>query len=111
MISVYRIRHVPSGLYFCPSREVKVKLQDDVSWQASGRYVKSNLSVKGKAYTKKPSLTFLGSLYYTHLITKVSELNSHSRNACLVPVVPSEWQIEEVSTHAAPIIGTDASHD
>lgn len=94
---IYRLLHVPTGLYFCPSREVKVKLQDDVSWQADGRYVKSNLSVKGKAYTKKPSMKFLGSSYYTHLITSVKELNGYAQKSCLKPVVLSEWQIESTA--------------
>jgi hypothetical protein len=29
---MYRILHVPSGMYFCPSREVKVKLLDGAPW-------------------------------------------------------------------------------
>lgn len=103
-MKVYRILHKATGLYFCPSREVKVRLLEDDAWQAAGRYVKSNLSVRGKAYTRKPSLTFLGSTYYTHLILRANELNSHSGDNCVLPVVLSDWQIEEVTVQDAPTI-------
>jgi hypothetical protein len=96
---VYRILHVPTGMYYCPSREVKVKLPDDQAYHAhSGRYIKSNLSKTGKTYTKKPSLAYVGKYYYTHLITSARELNGHAGAYCILPVVKSEWQVEQVST-------------
>lgn len=96
MTKVYRIRHVPTGMYFCPSREVKVKLQDGQPWQQSGVYVKSNLSKTGKTYLRKPSLAYVGTNYYTHLITSVRELNDRVGSCCMKPVVESEWQIDQV---------------
>ena len=95
-MKVYRILHVPTGHYFCPSREVKVKLVDGAEWQATGCYVKSNLSKTGRTYAKRPSFTFLGNGYYTHLITSVKQLNTNDRKSCVMPVLPSEWQIEVV---------------
>lgn len=95
MPTVYRIRHVPTNPYFCPSREIQVSLAGCPSWYPSGKvYVKSNLSKTGKTYLKKPSLKFIGSSYYTHLVTTWAQLDSN-RN-CLQPMVESEWIVEEV---------------
>lgn len=94
--TIYRILHVPTGLYFCPSRHVKVRLSDGQPWQQSGIYVKSNLSKTGKTYTRRPSLNYLGDNYYTHLIQSVKELNTHDRDSCMKIVVLSEWCIEEM---------------
>lgn len=47
----FRLKDPVTGLYYCPLREIKVKHKDD-KW---GRYVKSNLSKKGKVYfTSQP---------------------------------------------------------
>lgn len=97
MTTLYRILHVPTGMYFCPSREVRVKLPDGNVYQQAGCYVKSNLSKTGKVYVQKPSLKYVGSNYYTHLITSVKQLNCHGVNACMLPVLESEWQIEQVT--------------
>jgi len=45
----YRVKHVPTGLYYCPSRNVRVTNNE-------GRRVgvRSNLSKKGKVYDKDP---------------------------------------------------------
>lgn len=96
MTIIYRIRHLPTGMYFCPSREIKVKLADGAPWQQVGVYVKSNLSKTGKTYLRKPSLTYVGSNYYTHLITSVRELNGRAGTYCMKPVVESEWQIDQI---------------
>ena len=96
MTTLYRILHVPSGMFFCPSREIRVKLPDGNGYQQAGWYVKSNLSKTGKAYVKKPSLKYVGRNYYTHLITSVKQLNSHGVTACMLPVLESEWQIQEL---------------
>jgi len=97
MTTLYRILHVPTGMYFCPSREVRVKLPDGNVYQQAGCYVKSNLSKTGKAYIKKPSLKYVGRNYYTHLITSVRQLNGYSGTSCVLPVLESEWQIEQVN--------------
>lgn len=96
MTTVYRILHVPTGLFFCPSREVRVKLSGGRICQQADWYVKSNLSKTGKAYVKKPSLTYVGRNYYTHLITSVNQLNAYGVVACVLPVLESEWQIQEL---------------
>ena len=96
MPQVWRIRHIPSGLYYCPSRSIKVRLEGDSSVFPTGRYIKSNLSATGKTYLKKPNLRFLGDCYYTHLISSVNELNQGVGNYCLRPVIEAEWSIELV---------------
>jgi hypothetical protein len=60
-------------------------------------YVKSNLSKTGKAYIKKPTLKYVGDFYYTHLINSVQQLNGCGVSACMLPVLVSEWQIEQVN--------------
>lgn len=97
MTTIYRIKHVISGMYFCPSREIKVKLMDGSTYQQNGCYVKSNLSKSGKTYLRKPSLKQIGSHYYTHLITSVRQLNTGSGKYCMLPVMENEWIIEEIS--------------
>jgi hypothetical protein len=89
----YRILHKPTGLFYCPSREIKVKLTDHRG-QTVERYVKSNLSKTGKAYVKRPTTKHIGSNIYTHLITHESQLNNHKY--CLVPAVDEHWEIVEV---------------
>jgi hypothetical protein len=93
----YRIKHLPTGLYFCPSRHIKV----------GDGYVKSNLSRTGKAYLKKPTLRFLGDTVYNHLgtprqnsiILRPVELNRpplFHAEAFLEPVDLSQWEIEVI---------------
>jgi hypothetical protein len=89
----YRILHKPTGLFYCPSRDIKVKLTDHRG-QTVERYVKSNLSKTGKAYVKRPTTKQIGSSIYTHLITHASQLGSY--NSCVVPVVDEHWEIIEV---------------
>lgn len=54
----YRIKHIPTGLYFMKSRVVK---------NAKGNYVKSNLSTKGRTYRDYPSLAWCTPEIYTHI--------------------------------------------
>lgn len=96
MPTVYRILHKPTGLYFCPSRDIKLTLQDGDKPTHRVVHVKSNLSKVGKTYLKKPSLTYVGQVYYTHLITNIRALNPR-QHGCLLPFVQDEWQIVEVT--------------
>ncbi len=60
MMKVWKVRHIPSQLFLCPNKQVKVE----------GKYVKTNLSKKGKIYTKCPTKKMIVSSYqsiYTHL--------------------------------------------
>lgn len=84
-MNVYRIKHLPTGLYFIPSRFINAP---------DGSYAKSNLSKKGKTYLKKPSLKFLGDSYYNHTLPLLKE--RWNRERYLYPVVLSEWEIEVV---------------
>lgn len=83
-MNVYKIRHTPSGLYFKPSRHTYLE--------------KTNLSEKGKIYTSKPTLKFLGkrinintlqanSIYYES-VNKRRERRQHYLN-----IVEEEWEI------------------
>ena len=93
-MKIYRLKHLPTGLYFCPSREVKVKISDGDQRQQAGVYVKSNLSGGGKTYLREPSLTYIGGRYYSHLITSVAQINLHG--SCLLGYIEGEWIIEEL---------------
>ena len=99
-MKMYRILHVPTGMYFCPSRTIKVRLPDDSTiYQKIGRQIKSNLSKEGKVYTQKPSLKQIGSHYYTHDgISSVTDLtNDIVGEYRMLPVIENEWTIEEVA--------------
>lgn len=97
MPAVYRILHIPTGMYFCPSREIRVKLSDIPSYYGGGSlYVKSNLSKTGKTYLKRPSLKQIGKSYYTHLFSSARDMSPGTRY-CLRAVVPEEWAVEEVA--------------
>jgi hypothetical protein len=89
-MKVYRVRHIPSGLYYCPSREVYVKDKE----LERPRYMKTNLSKTGKLYSRKPSLkVLLNSCVYVHL----RELSTNIwRNQYVMPVKVEDWIIEEV---------------
>lgn len=85
-MKIWKILHKPSGLWFCPSRTIKVH---DV-------YVKSNLSKTGKVYTKRPSLNYLGGGVYSHLIPQNQIQNFSVWNSFFQPLIPSEWEIVEI---------------
>ncbi len=75
-------------MYFCPSREIRVKTIEGAS-----TYVKSNLSKKGKVYLTRTTLKYLGDKVYSHLLP-IHEKDYRHRN--LMTVVQSEWVIEEM---------------
>lgn len=100
MPAVYRIKHIPTGMYFCPSRTIKVRLPDDSTiYQKIGRRIKSNLSKDGKTYTRRPSLKQIGSNYYTHDgISSVKDLDHGIVGEYrMLPVIENEWTIEEIN--------------
>jgi hypothetical protein len=72
----YKIRHKPTGLFYCKSRGVK---------NQAGHYVKTNLSPKGRVYSMSPSLSWAGTRIYTHL---------HKENRSkVINVALSDWEI------------------
>jgi hypothetical protein len=88
----YKLKHIPSGLYFIPGREVSVKLKDK-NGQLNQRWVKSNLSKKGKIYQQRPTLRWLGDIFYTHLGEWESEFSGLPYTKKL-RVRPEEWEVE-----------------
>lgn len=93
MSKLYKIKHVPTGLYFCPSRKLKVLLTTLTNHREITLMVKSNLSKTGKVYAKKPSIKLIGSKIYTHYVSSENEL----RNGCkVITVSPTDWIIEEI---------------
>jgi hypothetical protein len=69
----YKIRHKSTGLFFKPS--------------TSG---KCNLSKNGKAYGRKPSLSYLWGKIYTG--ERDSTKGYYERNITM-DVIPSDWEI------------------
>lgn len=97
-MKTYRLKHLPSGLYFCPSRDMKVFLHKDDAPTKETVYVKSNLSAKGKIYPKKPTVKWLGDVYYNHLIPVTKDdlyLRPGLNKGCICQTIEAEWQIEE----------------
>lgn len=97
MADVYRILHVPTGMYFCPSRDIRVKLADLPSYYGSGTIaVKSNLSKTGKTYLKRPTIKQIGKSYYTHLFNSARDM-APGTHYCVRAVLADEWVVEEVA--------------
>lgn len=61
----YKLKHIPTGLFFKPS---------------AANYKKENLSKIGKVYQKKPSLSYIGRRFYIE-------------NKVLVDFVRDDWRI------------------
>ena len=87
----YRLKHLPSGLYFCPSRKIQLKINGKRYW------VKSNLAKKGKVYSFTPSFGWLKYGFYNHLQFDSMTVDIWSQpKSKLSPFISSEWIIEEV---------------
>lgn len=88
----YRIFHIPTGLYYIPSRRIKAP-----GWPNS--YIKSNLSKTGKSYTRKPSLKMLGRSIYNHIGIELPENGRspihQSPKPIIEDVVEGNWLIVE----------------
>lgn len=85
---MFRLKHIPTGLYFQPARSILVEKK----WK-----LKSNLSKRGKVYTTRPSFKYIGDQFYSHLSYRMtnkwlSPLPEH----VMVQFIDSEWVIEEV---------------
>jgi hypothetical protein len=83
-MNTYRIKHLPTGLYYRPSRELYVKGNNPI-----GKYVKYNLSKVGKVYNKKPTLDWLGGATFT-------------APGVLEKVNPADWQIVKMEVTESP---------
>jgi len=82
----YRIKHKPTGLYFCPSRSVK---------DEHGNYVKSNLSDKGKLYHRYPSLDWCLGKIATH-VYDWDFIGTERNGKILAESTVHDWEIEEM---------------
>lgn len=78
----FRIKHIPTGWYYCPSRKIKSTKKNERGY--SDR-VNSNLSEKGKIYSSYPSLDWMGHSIYNHM-----------NNGRLEHTEESDWEIEEI---------------
>jgi len=94
----YRLKHKPTGLYYCPAREVIVHIPDKDKKRRC--HVKSNLSKKGKIYSTKPSITRIGENFYNHLETTKKLQNNldatYRLRTYVTPTFQSDWEIEEI---------------
>ncbi len=92
MIKAWRIKHIPTGLYYTPCRKIKCEY---------GNYIKSNLSKTGKAYIgRRPTLKQIGYFIRTHLNPNTKTHNYDNKElgkTTNMKVRADEWEIEEIS--------------
>lgn len=101
-MKVYRMKHVPTGLYFRPAGYIRCKVKNEYA-----QYYKTNLSKKGKVYPKMPTFAWIGRAYYNHLYaSQIDQERYKTKDPSFwdklslektFPYVPSEWIIEEVA--------------
>jgi len=93
-MKVYRIKHIPTGLYFRPSRKIYVK-HECYEWSWPTR---SNLSKVGKVYAQKPSPgRYMKDGFWNHTNLRIVEgaWNRKHPEATKESYNPSDWAIEE----------------
>jgi len=96
----YRFKHIPTGMYWRPSRDVRKKVKPKKGEMVC-MMVKSNLSKTGKIYASKPSWDWIKHGFYNHLIViKMLEsggpYNSYYLTTHVSPFIQSEWELEEL---------------
>lgn len=79
-IRFYKIRHIPTGLYFKPNGNSHVG--------------KTNLTPQGKTYSKKPSFTYLGKTVYFNK-PEYSEVLNNGYKEYVMKVKLDDWEIVE----------------
>jgi hypothetical protein len=95
----YRLKHIPTGLYYRPSSE------RDIQVGGKRQRVKSNLSKNGKIYPQKPSLKWIKYGFYNHVQLESDKLIDfladgkvsfeYREKHKLYPYVETDWEIEE----------------
>ncbi len=94
-VKVYRIKHIPTGLYYRPARQIQLPLPDR-KW---GFPSKSNLSKDGKIYTKRPPIEkWLKNGIWNHKNVRLIEHwpgKSMRPASTKEPFDPNDWEIEE----------------
>lgn len=98
-MKVYRVRHKETNLYYTPVRGIVCKY---------GNHVKSNLSARGKLYTKKPNIkSWIGNKVYSHLDNHVEMSKMYrgtARGEDTTITVPIDgWIIEEFEFSEKPL--------
>ena len=99
---MYRVRHIPSGLFYRRCREAVIK---------GGKYtrhIKTNLTKTPHIYHVKPSIGMLSGTFYNHLEAqelanqRIAEgnrndvFNWHYRDR-IHPFLSSEWMVETLA--------------
>jgi hypothetical protein len=84
-MKIYRLKHIPTGLYFCPTKTKFIK-DNRIGQISAKRMVKTNLDPVGKVYTRKPTSLWLDCSIWNHL-----EPNG------LRTTDPNDWEVEECS--------------
>ena len=91
----YKVKHLTTGLYYCPSRKVVIRFPEI----NRPIYTKSNLSKKGKVYTQKPIFEWYRVIYApnpndssTYVLTGGF---SYIRPVA-IKTKETDWEIEEV---------------
>lgn len=84
-MKAYRIKYLPDGLYYCPSRLVKSPHHNFK--------IKSNLSKTGKIYTKKPCLEWCETIHHPD---DQDQPGYFYRNCKIRKTSENEWEIEEL---------------
>jgi hypothetical protein len=75
-VRFFKLKDPKTGLYYCPSREIKVNVISSRGEKVS-RYVKSNLSKRGKVYSTSQPLE--KQIYDHTLCEKQDDIRSYSR--------------------------------
>lgn len=95
----YRLKHIPSGLYYTPSRDVVVRSPQTACPAGVPWRIKSNLSKTGKLYlteAKAGAAKNNGSFYdHTRCMWEDVEGREVARTARR-PMFADEWIVEEV---------------
>ena len=95
---MYKLLHKPTGLYFCPSREVKGHWTRPDDGREFSNYVKSNLSKTGKVYHNRPSFKYIGNGFHSHLnvMPDVKTAVYPWLHSVICPFIENEWEIVEL---------------
>ena len=97
---MFRMKHIPTGLYYCPSREVQAPDPTGVCEGRRRPEVKSNLSKIGKIYGRRPTLKYIGTPGFSSHIGSVIKNNGGwiTAEPSHHVFVESDWIIEEVKS-------------
>ncbi|KKL83507.1 hypothetical protein LCGC14_1974040 [marine sediment metagenome] len=97
MKKIWRIKHVPTGFYYCPVRRINSKCKNQCGIGHT-QLVRSNLSKTGKIYARRPSLKKLHLGHCSHLTNypvDSSGVFSHIATIAVIPFSNTDWTIEE----------------